>query len=616
MEFVECDVLIVGSGGAGLRAAIEAKETFREGKVVLVAKGVVGKSGVTALACSDRMAFHATLSYTEPGGEGNWKHHAEDIYKIGGYVSDGDLAAILAKGSREAFEYLDRLGVPFAKRGDGRADQFITDGSEYARACYTGPRTANHIEEALMRKISSMDIPIFDHCMVTDLIKSRGRVIGAFGVDEKEEGIEKRLKVFSCHSLVLATGGAGEAFQVNVFPPGMTGDGYAMAYRQGAELVNMEFIQIGLSSVKTKLACSGSMMRAVPRFLNDQGKEFLQDYFPEGTLPDEILNFVFEKGASWPVSIEKKTVLIDVAVSKEMARGHRIFLDYRINPRGFRFENLQLKWRERYEKEIKRKIGGEQRRASPLNRLREINPESIDWLEERGIDLEAGERIEIAPAIQHFQGGIKIRERGDTSVKSLYAAGECAGGQHGANRPGGNALLDGQVFGRISGHEAALEAKFVGKRTEVGSGQIGKYLMKLSHMDKGKKAEEVRREVQQITSQYASVVRTEEGLKRGLKLLSGLRKEGVSMDGNGLLFALETENLLDVAEMVLKASLSRKESRGPHLFFGHFEDPFPLPSQDPKWRKYTAIQKKVDKMVVSKRTPVKLDFEERENRIR
>ncbi len=145
MELIHCDVLIIGAGGAGLRAAIEAKETFKKGRVFLVTKGSFGKSGVTATACSDRMAFHATLPYTEPGGPDNWRYHAEDIYRIGGYVSDGDLAIISAKESQAAFEYLDRLGVPFVKRKNGLTDQFVTDGSEYARACYTGPKTANDI---------------------------------------------------------------------------------------------------------------------------------------------------------------------------------------------------------------------------------------------------------------------------------------------------------------------------------------------------------------------------------------------------------------------------------------------------------------------------------------
>jgi succinate dehydrogenase / fumarate reductase flavoprotein subunit len=608
MEFIRCDVLIIGGGGAGLRAAIEARETLRRGKIVLVSKGIVGKSGVTATACSDRMAFHATLPYTEPMGPDNWKYHAEDIYRIGGYVSDGDLALTLAKEAQAAFEYLDNLGVPFIKKENGHADQFITDGSEYARACYTGPRTANHIEEALLRKVSSMDIRIIERCMVAELIKYRGRAIGGMGIDEREETeIGDRFKTFSAKTTILATGGAGEVFGIHVFPAGMTGDGYAMAYRAGAELVNMEFIQIGLSSVKTRLACSGSMMRALPRFLNEQGEEFLKDYFPPDTSLGELYNLVFEKGASWPVSREKRTHLIDVAVLKEIAKGHRVFLDYSENPKDFRFQELQKKWQERYQREKKKELGDEKRGESPLDRLKEINPDSIDWLKENGIDLRAGERIEIAPAVQHFQGGVKIGEKGNTSLRGLYAAGECAGGQHGANRPGGNALLDGQVFGRIAGHEAAVEAKSV-NRQEVSPNQINRCLTKLKTLREGRKASEIRKEIQSITSRFASVVRTEEGLREGLKRLKMLKKDRVPIDEKGVAFALETQNLLHVAEMILKACLLRKESKGPHLFFRRFEDPQPLPSQDRRGQRYIVIQNQSGKMVLKRSVPVKLKF--------
>jgi len=603
LKIISCDVLIIGGGGAGLRAAIEAREILKKGNVLIVTKGILGKSGVTATACSDRMAFHATLPYTEPLEPHNWKYHAEDIYRIGGYVSDGDLALILAREAKEAFEYLDRLGVPFVKKEDGRADQFVTDGSEYARACYTGPRTANHIEEALLRKASSMDIGILNHCMMTELITYRGRVIGALGIDESEDKIEKRLKVFAAKTVILATGGAGEVFGIHVFPICMTGDGYAMAYRAGAELVNMEFIQIGLSSMKTRLACSGSMMRAIPRFLNDEGQEFLPVYFHPGTPVKEIYNLVFEKGASWPVSTEKKTHLIDVAVFKEMTKGYRIFLDYDTNPRGFRFQDLKALWQERYEREIKNKKGDKERNESPLHRLEEINADSIHWLKEYGIDLDAGDRIEIAPSVQHFQGGVKIGKRANASLKGLYAAGECAGGQHGANRPGGNALLDGQVFGRIAGREAALEAKSIKIRKKVSPSQIKAYLARLKKMPPAKKAAEVRREVHSIASQFAGVVRTEEGLKEGLKILARLKREGILPDEKGLIFALETRNLLDVAEMIFRACLLRKESRGPHLFFNRLEDSSPLPSQDPMWRKYIVIQNQKGKMVLKKKTP-------------
>jgi len=349
-------------------------------------------------------------------------------------------------------------------------------------------------------------------------------------------------------------------------------------------------------------------MRAIPRFLNDEGREFLPNYFPPGTLLKEIYNLAFEKGASWPVSMEKKTHLIDVAVFKEMTKGYRIFLDYNANPRDFRFQDLKTLWQEIYKREIKNKQGDKERDKSPLHRLEEINPDSIQWLKEYGIDLHAGDKIEIAPSVQHFQGGVKIRERANTSLKGLYAAGECAGGQHGANRPGGNALLDGQVFGRVAGREAALEAKSIKMGKEWSPSQIKAYLAQLKRMASGKKATEVRREVHSIASQFAGVVRTEEGLKEGLKILGRLKREGISPDEKGLIFASETRNLLDVAEMVFRACLLRKESRGPHLFFNHLEDPSPLAFQDPLWRKYIVIQNRLGKMVLKKESPIGLNL--------
>ena len=613
MEIIESDVLIIGSGGAALRAAIEAKETFPQGRVSILTKGEVGKCGVTAISCSDRMAFHATLPYTEPGGPDNWKHHARDIYQVGGLVSDGDLAETLARESGAAFEFLEQLGVPFAKTRDGRAEQFITDGSEYARACYTGSRTANHIEEALVRKASSLDIRFIENCMACDLITGQGRVIGVLAIDLRGEGrsLEERARILPARTVILATGGAGEIFAVHVYPPGMTGDGFAMAYRAGAELVNMEFIQFGPASVKTQLNCSGSFMRANPRFVNDRGEEFLPRYFPPDTPLTEIHNLCFEKGSTWPVSREKKTHGIDIAVSKETARGRKVFLDYGQNPSGFRFQDLEERWRERYQRESKGNLKEEERNQSPLRRLKEINPESVEWLKEHRVDLEAGERMEIAEAGQHFQGGVKIRDGGKTTLSGLYAAGECAGGQHGANRPGGNALLDGQVFGRIAGRAAALEAQDhpgIGKVSFHSCEAIWKRLKELEQHREKPPAAAVRKGVKETVSRCASVVRSERELTEGLAKLERLRREGLSPDARGLFFALETENLMTVAEMVMRAALFRKESRGPHLFFNHFEDLKPMDIKDPEWQKYIVIRREKGKMVLEPRKPLGMSF--------
>ncbi|MDW7675224.1 MAG: FAD-binding protein, partial [Bacillota bacterium] len=192
MKKITCDILVVGGGGGGLRAALAAVEENPKLKVVLATKGALGKSGVTALACSDRMAFHATLGHTEPQEEGSWKHHAKDIYEIGGKVSDGSLAEILARQAEDAFNYLDHLGVPFVKR-NGLADQFITDGSDFPRACYTGPKTAVHIEEALVKELKTKNIEVIEYCMVAKLLTDKNSVVGAIALDTREDELTKTL---------------------------------------------------------------------------------------------------------------------------------------------------------------------------------------------------------------------------------------------------------------------------------------------------------------------------------------------------------------------------------------------------------------------------------------
>ena len=394
MKEYDCDVLIVGGGGAALRAALGIMEKDPGARVILATKGKLGKSGVTANACSDRMAFHATLPFTEPGGEDNWRYHAEDIYRIGGYVSDEDLAQILAKNSREAFDYLDNLGVPWVKK-DGRPDQFLTDGSKYARACYTGPYTANHIEGALVKRVKSTSVKVLDDFMVVDLVlsSSKDRVIGAFGLKG-----EKEVFLLNSRATILATGGAGEVFKINVYPGEMTGDGYAMAYRAGAELVNMEFIQIGLCSIKTKLACSGSMMRAIPRFVNDREEEFLPEYFPPNSPLSEVYLTIFQKGASWPVSFEHKSHLIDIAIYKEIRKGRKVYLDYAHNPKHLKWEKLSgvTSWY----KEVKGidLLREEGLKEVPLQRLERINPKAVSWLDER---RQGGD----SPCCSTFSGG-------------------------------------------------------------------------------------------------------------------------------------------------------------------------------------------------------------------
>ncbi|MTI96441.1 MAG: FAD-binding protein [Firmicutes bacterium] len=576
MNEYSCDVLVVGGGGGALRAAIALAEEHPELKVLLATKGQLGKSGVTAVACSDRMAFHATLPHTPPGGEDAWRYHAEDIYRIGGCVSDPELAAILAKNSGDAFQYLDALGVPFVKEGTVPR-QFVTDGSEYPRACYTGPRTAVHIEEALVRRFHALNIPVLEQCMVTRLLTDTAGINGALAL------LGGRVVPISAGAVILATGGAGLIYQQHVFPPGMTGDGYAMALRAGAELVNMEFIQMGVASVKTRLNCSGSLFRALPRLVDDSGREFLSEYTGEMTVGDR-LSLLFRKGASWPVSNEHDTKLIDIAVYREQMAGRRVFLDFGANPAGYDFEALPASDRKRYQDEMVVDLGSA-RDQTPLARLQEINPDSIAWLREHGVDLEAGDAMEIALCGQHFQGGIKIDNQGQTIVPGLYAVGETAGGQHGANRPGGNALLDSQVFGFLAARSAAERAR-EHKQTSVSAAAIKDAQHQLAAAG-GYKPQEFRERLQQVVYRAGAVVRTEAGLKQGLADLEELTAKGM-VAGDPVLIA-ENHNLLLVARAVLTAALCRDESRGPHLRFEDAAGTRPLKRRDPEWQKYIII---------------------------
>lgn len=592
------DVLIIGGGGAALRAALAACDADPALEITLVTKGALGASGVTATACSDRMAFHATLSHTAPGGPDAWRYHADDIYTIGGQVSDADLATILAQDAAEAFAYLDSLGVPWARRPDGTVDQFLTDGSLYPRACYTGPYTANDIEAALLERLRSTPVRVLDHQMATELLlDAEGAVRGAVLVSEKDSTVT----VISAGAVVLATGGAGNVFATNVFPPDCTGDGYAMAYRAGAELVNLEFIQIGLCSTVTGLACSGSMMRSLPRLINDRGQEFLPEYMPD-TTPAQRHAVLFLKGASWPVSQRDPSHQIDVAVARELASGRRVYLDYRSNPGSFDLDALPAEIRARYAQEKGADIS-QSDAISPLERLLAINRPSVQWLAERGVDLEAGQLLEIAPAVQHFQGGVKIRAEAETTVAGLYAAGETAGGQHGANRPGGNALLDSQVFGRIAGKSAARYAR------AHPAGHIdpaeGRVKLERLFTPGGSAAESVMAEVQRCMSAACGVCRTGSGLRQALDDLRMLAQQGVRCDDMALSRSIEAANILEVAQSVALAALQRDESRGPHLRFATEDSLRPVPPDEERWSRYIVIRRAEGGPVAMVREPVR-----------
>lgn len=590
MRVIKTDIGVIGGGGAGMRCALSIYETNPNLNILLISKKPLGKGGVTSQAFSDRMAFHATLSYTLPP-ERNYIFHAMDIYKIGGEVSNYNLAEILAKNSESAVNYLLEIGVPFVKTPDGKLDQFLTDGSVYPRACYVGPNTAIEIAKALHKRIKETKINILENVMVYDLIVKNKRVIGAKAIDL----ISQKRFIIQGRAFILATGGAGELYHQNVFTSEMTGDGYAVALKAGAELVNMEFMQIGICHPTILFAESGSMFRALPKIVDEEGREFLLDYLSEKD-KNNLCVLEFKKGAHWPVSYESPTKVIDLAIYHHTQKGHKAFMDFRENPSYFSYENIPeeiLKWSEKMAREIFRN-------TTPYKRLKIINPQIIEWLKNYHIDLDK-ELLPIQNALQHFQGGVKINERAETSIKGLFAAGECAGGQHGANRPGGNSLLDTQVFGKIAGESAVEYIK--NKNFE----EIPEEHLKEEEFPRiGIPAKMVRKRIKDIISSYGFLVRTKDGIKKGLLEVEEIKKEGFSVDENGPIYYLETLNMLDVAEVIMNAVNIRDESRGPHLRFTKFEPPVMefLPKKE-NWNKYIVFWREDGNLKYEIREPIR-----------
>ena len=587
MRKAKADVLVVGSGGAGLRAALSAKETNKSLDVKIVTKGELLKDSVTGTSYSDRMAFHATLDTTEPYTEDSWKYHAEDIFIIGGMVSDQNLAEVLAKNSQDAFEYLDRLGVPFV-REEARVKQFRTDGSKYARACFTGPDTAVQISKALAKKVKEEKIEVIENTMIQGiLLDEENRVKGAWGIGI----LDNDYFFIDAPAIIMATGGAGQVFLENLFPPLATGDGWTAALRAGAEFVNMEFIQIGLSSKETKIACSGSFMRSLPEIVNSEGEDLLLKYYKDKYSQEELINILFSKGWSWPLSYEEESHIIDVAVAKEIQEGRQVFLSYTQNPDFLEKDSLPERVLEWYRSSLGEDLVRGDLFTSPLLRLKKMNREVYELLRSKGINLDEKGKFEIVPAVQHFQGGIKINEKAETNIEGLYACGEAAGGQHGANRPGGNSLLDTQVFGKISGQEAAIYSSSV-KRSKITGEEvetIKKQFPRFSREVLG--GNWIRQSIREIMTRNAGVIRVPHNLREAYKEISSITEREILNVSESLKDYLETLNIHLLSQLLLLTMYERKESRGPHLLFKNEDSMELYPRDDGAWAYHYIVAK-------------------------
>jgi fumarate reductase (CoM/CoB) subunit A len=527
MRIYQIDVLVIGAGGAGLRAAVEAKANGAD--VIVVNKGVSGESGCTKSAASDWMAFGAAFGHADPNDSP--REHWIDIMVKGGLLCEPELSKNIAFNAPDRFMDLEKWGADFDKTKDGKFVQILSDGARFPRACGKGADTGPVIVKVLMQKAYELNVQFVDNISTVDLIlDDSNNVIGCYGIDRKTQ----ELVIFEAGAVVLASGGAGKIFALNVFPEGMFGDGYAIAYRAGAELVNMEFVQIGPSIVHPiHFALSGVFWRLNPRITNKYDQEFIPKYIPDGV---DIDKAIYIKGVSYPFTIRNASKWVDVGVYTEIAEG-----------RGTEHNGIYMDISHNDPKVI------ETEARVPFNHLMKY-----------GIDLRK-DKVEFAPAIQHFNGGVRINARAEASILGLYAAGEVAGGQHGADRPGGNALADCQVHGKIAGENSA---KFALAKTMKGISKdkidaIEKEYAELIKDRKGDvSSEKAIADMQWMMWKNASVVRTEEGLKSLISYIS--KAPSPTFGKDEVCKYLDYRNMLIIGNMVANNALMRNESRGTH----------------------------------------------------
>ncbi|RLI28430.1 fumarate reductase/succinate dehydrogenase flavoprotein subunit [Candidatus Bathyarchaeota archaeon] len=563
MRKFRTDVLIIGGGGAGSRAAIEADKLGVD--VTILCKGEYGESGCTPNSASEWMAYGVALGIADP--RDSCEVHFRDIVEIGAYVCDQNLAKIIAYEAPSRFFELVDWGVNFLRDEDGRFRQFMSDGASYPRACGTGADTGRQIMNALKKIVNERGIRVLENTMAVDLVMNDGRIVGAVAIDV--ETLEPTF--FEAKSTVISTGGAGSLFLHNVFPDGMTGDGYAMALRAGAKLVNMEFMQIGPCVTNPfKFDVGGILWRLSPRLINGRGEEYLKKYLPVGVSLEEAYRL---KAVSFPFTMRNASGYIDIANFTEIIEGRGtknrcVYFDLsHIDPRILETE-AQIPFR---------------------------------FFLDHGIDIRK-EPLEIAPAIQHMNGGILINERAEAGIPGLYAAGEAAGGQHGADRPGGNSLADCQVFGARAGRYAAERAL---KTTVASNIKAARKIMErveaLSRLKEGVDIEVIREEVKETMWKNVSVVRRGDKLAEAVEKLLGYRKllnSRLNVGENRLIEALELRNMIDVGLAIAKTALTRRETRG-----SHYRVDYPS-RDDSRWMKMIEIQISNGTLSVNVRSPI------------
>jgi succinate dehydrogenase / fumarate reductase, flavoprotein subunit len=572
-ETFEHDVLVIGAGGAGLRAAIAAAA---EGvRVGLVCKSLLGKAH-TVMAEGGAAAAMGNVDDRD-----NWKVHFADTMRGGQYLNNWRMAELHAREAPERVRELEAWGALFDRTADGRILQRNFGGHRYPRLAHVGDRTGLEMIRTLQDHGIHQGIDVHMECTVVTLLKDGERVCGAFGY-ERERG---RFRLFRAGAVILATGGIGRAYRITSNSWEYTGDGHALAYDAGAALMDMEFVQFHPTGMVWPPSVRGILVTEGVRgeggvLLNSEGRRFMFDDIPENYRPQTASDP--EEGWRYTQGDKEARRPPELLTRDHVARCIvREVRDGRGSPHGGVF--LDIAWiRERM-------------RDAPEHIRRKLPSMYHQFKQLADIDITA-EPMEVGPTTHYVMGGIRVD--GDTqmsTVPGLFAAGECAAGLHGANRLGGNSLSDLLVFGRRAGEHAARFAREHGAGAADPAQADAAAREALAPFDRGTSGEgpyAVQHDLQDMMQDLVGIVRREEEMRRALEGLERLRMRAaaVGVGGHreynpGWHTAVDLHNLLTVSEAVTRSALERKESRG-----GHFRDDHP--EKDPGYGTFNLVVRK------------------------
>jgi succinate dehydrogenase / fumarate reductase flavoprotein subunit len=585
----EWDVVVVGAGGAGLRAAIEARE--RGARTAVICKSLFGKAH-TVMA---EGGIAAAMGNVNAGD--NWQVHFRDTLRGGKFLNQWRMAELHAREAPERVWELETWGALFDRTKDGRISQRNFGGHEYPRLAHVGDRTGLELIRTLQQKVVALQqedhrltgdyesrLKVFQECTVTRVLKDGERVSGVFAY-ERETG---RFFVLEAPAVVIATGGIGKSFKVTSNSWEYTGDGHALALLAGAPLVNMEFVQFHPTGMVWPPSVKGILVTESVRgdggvLRNSDGKRFMFDYIPD-VFKDKYAESE-EEADRWYDDPDHNRRPPELLPRDEVARAINTEVkEGRGSPHGGVFLDVSTRMPAEV---IKRRL------PSMYHQFKEL----------ADVDITA-EAMEVGPTCHYVMGGVAVDS--DTAaargVPGLYAAGEVAGGMHGSNRLGGNSLSDLLVFGRRAGRYAAGYATgTAAARPRVDDGQIGAAAAEALRpfSAQGETGEPaggppenpyaLHQELQQTMNDLVGIIRREAEMKQALEKLAELRGRAgrVGVEGHrqfnpGWHLALDLRNMLLVSECVARAALERTESRGGHTREDH-------PSMDRAWRRINLL---------------------------